>query len=146
LRAFTAFFVGVAGVLAAAVPGRPRAEYTEVFYPSAQLRIQAYLYKPDGEGPFPVVIYNHGSRVGQERHSAPFEHIGRLLTRAGYMALVPERRGYGRSDGLTWPEDVGNNKARVVGRLNDETDDVLAAADYLRTLPFVDTRRVGIMG
>src|SRR5207253_11454116 len=36
--------------------------YTEVFYPSGSLRIQAYLYKPDGDGPFPVVIYNHGSR------------------------------------------------------------------------------------
>jgi dienelactone hydrolase len=137
--------VGVA-VLAAAVPARPLAEYTEVFYPSGGLSIQAYLYKPDGAGPFAAVIYNHGSRLGQERRSAPFEHIGRLLTRAGYVALVAERRGYGRSDGQTWPQDVGNSKGRFVGRLNDETDDVLAAVDYLRTLPFVDAKRVGIMG
>ena len=136
----------VACVLAATVPSQPSAEYTEVFYPSAQLRIQAYLYKPDGDGPFAAVIYNHGSRLGQERHSAPFEHIGRMLTRAGYVALVSERRGYGRSDGLTWPQDVGTNKGRFVARLHDETDDVLAAVDYLGTLPFVDTKRVGIMG
>src|SRR5712691_10486336 len=43
------------------------AAYTEVFYPSGSLRIQAYLYKPHGDGPFPVVIYNHGSRPGRER-------------------------------------------------------------------------------
>src|SRR5262245_16846073 len=67
--------------------------YTEVFYPSGSLRIQAYLYKPDGDGPFPVVIYNHGSRAGRERYSVPFEFIGRLLTQAGYAVLVPERRG-----------------------------------------------------
>ena len=133
-------------MLAVPAPTRPFAEYTEVFYPSAGLRIQAYLHKPDGNGPFAVVVYNHGSRIGQERRSAPFEHIGRLLTGAGYVALVSERRGYGRSDGLTWPQDVGGNKARVVARLHDETDDVLAAVDYLRTLPFVDTKRVGIMG
>jgi dipeptidyl aminopeptidase/acylaminoacyl peptidase len=30
--------------------------------------------------------------------------------------------------------------------LQAETDDVLAAVDYLRTVPFADTRRIGIMG
>jgi len=52
--------------------------YVEVLYPSGGLRIQAYLYRPAGDGPFPAVIYNHGSRSGRERQSAPFEHIGRL--------------------------------------------------------------------
>ena len=36
--------------------------YTEVFYPSGRLRIHGFLYKPNGDGPYPVVIYNHGSR------------------------------------------------------------------------------------
>jgi len=120
--------------------------YTELFYPSGGLRIHAYLYKPDGDGPVPVIIYNHGSRVGRERTSVPFEHIGALLGRAGYAVLVPERRGYGRSDGLTWPEAVGNDRGRFVPRLQEETDDVLAAVDHLRTLPFVDSKRIGIMG
>jgi dienelactone hydrolase len=120
--------------------------YTEVFYPSGGLRIQAYLYRPEGEGPFPAVIYNHGSRSGRERQSAPFEHIGRLLTTAGYVALVSERRGYGRSDGATWPEDVGRKQGRVVARLDEQTDDVLAAVDYLRTQAFVDPKRLGVMG
>lgn len=43
--------------------------YTEVFYPSGPLRIQAYLYRPPGNGPFPLVIYNHGSRASRERES-----------------------------------------------------------------------------
>ncbi len=118
-----------------------------MFYPRADLRIQAYLYRPDGAGPFPAVIYNHGSRpVGRERQSVRFEHIGGLLARAGYAVLVPERRGYGRSDGPTWTEEVGKSRERVVPRLEAETDDVLAAFAYLRTLPFVDSRRIGIMG
>src|SRR5215469_6159722 len=107
-------------VTAAAQSQSPGA-YTELFYPSGGLRIQAYLYKPDGEGPFPVVIYNHGSRAGRERDSRPFEYIGTLLSRAGYAVLVPERRGYGRSEGLSWPEAVGNDKGRVVARLHEET-------------------------
>jgi carboxymethylenebutenolidase len=120
--------------------------YTAVFYPSGGLRIQAYLYRPEGDGPFPAVIYNHGSRSGRERQSVPFEHIGRLLTGAGYVALVSERRGYGRSDGLTWPEDVGRKHGRVVARLDEETDDVLAAVDFLLAQAFVDAKRLGVMG
>jgi len=135
----------LAGVLmSAGVQSAP--SYAEVFYPSGGLRIQAYLYRPKGDGPFPAVIYNHGSRIGRERQSAPFEHIGRLLTGAGYVALVSERRGYGRSDGVTWPEDVSKHRGRTVARLDEETDDVLAAVDFLRTQAFVDARRLGVMG
>jgi dienelactone hydrolase len=75
-----------------------------------------------------------------------FEYIGELLTRAGYAVLIPERRGYGRSDGPTWGEEVGRSNERVVPRLEAETDDVLAAARYLQALPFVDSKRIGIMG
>ena len=119
--------------------------YREIYYASGTLRIQAYLYKPEGDGPFPAVIYNHGSREGRERESFPFPHIGALLTRAGYVALVPERRGYGKSDGPSYPEEAVN-AAQLIPRLQNETDDVLAALDYLRTLPYADMRRVGIMG
>ena len=132
----------------AAAPSQAAATspYTEVFYPSGNLSIQAYLYKPYSDGPFPVVIYNHGARRGGERRSVPQEHIGKLLSGAGYVVFVPERRGYGRSDGPTFPEEVGNDRRRIVPRLHAETDDVLAALDYLRSLPFADTKRVGIMG
>ena len=130
---------------ARAQPAEP-APYTELFYPSGKLRIQAYLYRPEGNGPFPVVIYNHGSRVGHDRESVPFRYIGAMLARAGYVVLVPERRGYGKSDGATWREEAGNDPARIMQRLQDETDDVLAGVDYLRTLDFVDAKRLGIMG
>jgi len=128
--------------LAAALAHAADAPYTELFYPSANLRIQAYLYKPAGAGPFPAVIYNHGSRAGRERQSQPVAHVGKLLTRAGYVVLVPERRGYGQSDG---PVDT-STRAQVVARLQAETDDVLAALDYLRAQHFVDGKRIGIMG
>ena len=106
-----------------------------------------FLYKPKGDGPFPVVIYNHGSRSGRPRRPEPNEYIGRLLTRAGYVVLIPERRGYGDSDGPTLAEDMGNDWGqRYVTRVEAETDDVIAAVDYLRTLPFADMKRIGIMG
>src|SRR6266851_326547 len=129
--------------------------YTEVFYYSGPLLIQAYLYRPPGNGPFPLVIYNHGSRENRERESRPFSYVGRVLLQNRYAVLVPERRGYGRSDGLTFSEEmrqgIGRHGAAVenpnfVGRLQAESDDVLAALDFIRTLPFVDRSRLGIMG
>jgi len=121
--------------------------YREVFYPSGKLRIQAYLYKPEGDGPFPVVIYNHGSREGRERMQVPFVYIGKMLTSSGYVVLVPERRGYGLSDGETFHDVVGEDRGgRYVSRLQEEAGDVLAALDFLKTLPYADNTRVGIMG
>src|SRR5438105_2194420 len=104
--------------------------YSEVFYPSGSLRIQAYLYKPEGDGPYPVVIYNHGSRSRRERASVPHEYIGRMLTRAGYAVFIPERRGYGKSDGNIWWQEAGRDGSGLIPRLQAETDDVLAALDY----------------
>jgi dienelactone hydrolase len=130
-----------------AAGGAAQQPYQDINYQSGKLRIQAYLYKPAGNGPFPVVIYNHGSRQGNERRPTPFVYVGNMLAAAGYVVLVPERRGYGTSDGAVYSEDVGNDRGgRFVARMRDETGDVLASLDYLKTLPYADMKRVGIMG
>lgn len=137
-----AFFLFACAAFAQTAP-----HYDEVYYPSGNLRIAAYLYRPAGRGPFPVVIYNHGSRVGSEKNSAPFTFVGQLLSDVGYVALVVERRGYGRSDGAQFGEQVGADRgAKFVARLQEETDDVLAAVPYLKTLPYADSGRIAVMG
>ncbi|MGH9830366.1 MAG: alpha/beta hydrolase family protein, partial [Blastocatellia bacterium] len=121
--------------------------YQTVFYNNGSLNIEAYLYKPDGVGPFPVVIYNHGSRRGHERLEVPFVYVGEMLARNGYAVLVPERRGYGKSDGETWSQAVGSDtRTKFINRLKEETTDVLAGITYLTGLQFVDTHRMAIMG
>ena len=121
--------------------------YETVFYKNGNLNIEAYLYKPEGNGPFPVVIYNHGSRQGSERTEVPFAYVGNMLAKNGYAVLVPERRGYGKSDGQTWSQAVsGESGAKFISRLKAEATDVAAGIDYLRTVPFTDLRRMAIMG
>ena len=150
MRVFTILLLGLwLCLVAAPVHSQTPADaaYSEIFYPSGKLRIHAFLYKHKGDGPFPVVIYNHGARSGRPRRPEPNEFIGSLLTKAGYAVLIPERRGYGDSEGPTLAEAVGNDWGqRFVARVEAETDDVFAAVDYLRTLPFADTKRIGIMG
>lgn len=121
--------------------------YTTVYYKSGRLNIEAYLYRPKGDGPFPLVIYNHGSRAGNERAEVPFRYVANVLVAEGYAVLVPERRGYGKSDGPTYTEEVGQgDPAKMINRFEEESDDVLAALDYLKSVSFVDPKRMAIMG
>ena len=41
-------------------------DYATVSYPSGELKIAAYLYQPPGAGPFPLIVFNHGSRKGAD--------------------------------------------------------------------------------
>jgi carboxymethylenebutenolidase len=167
-------FIWVAGATGQEGGGTERFE--TVFYPSGKLKIEAYVYKPEGAGPFPAVIYNHGSRKGRERVQMPFVYVGAMLANAkngaarlapgakallqearyvgakawtpnGYVVVVPERRGYGRSDGKQFSEEIGDDRGpRYVSRLQEEADDVIAAAEFAKTLPYVDGARIGVMG
>jgi carboxymethylenebutenolidase len=141
--------VAAAGLLPVLAPSAAHAQqlYTEISYQSGGLRIQGYFYQPAGSGPFPTLIYNHGSRAGFERRSIPWVRLAALYVAAGYAVLVPERRGYGRSDGPAWSEAVGRDRGSVlIARLQAEADDVLAAIEYLRSVPSADINRLGIAG
>src|SRR5436190_11450655 len=93
LRAFL-----VAGLLVLGGRAQPAPPpFQTLFYTSEGLKLEAYLFKPEGPGPFPLVVYNHGSRAADARSERPVEYVARLLVPAGYAVLVPERRGYGKS-------------------------------------------------
>jgi dienelactone hydrolase len=141
-------------------PAMPSTKFIDFPYDSDNLRIAAYLYAPEGEGPFPVVIYNHGDR-DDPRRSVDFKYIGDMLSRIGYVVLIPERRGYGKSEGNTVGEEIGSDTEekirrreeigrdageKLVRRLEAEATDVLNAIPYLEKLPNVDMNRLSIMG
>src|SRR5215467_2528995 len=107
-------------------------DYSTIFYNNGDLKIEAYFYKPEGAGPFPLVVYNHGSRAGRERQEVPFRYVAEVLKANGFAVLVPERRGYGKSDGQTFTEEVGN--------------DVAAGLDHVHQFASIDPARTAIMG
>lgn len=134
----------------AAQPAPATPAHETLFYTHDGLRLEAYLYKPDGAGRFPLVVYNHGSApAGQERAewAAPF--IARLFVPAGYAVLVPERRGYGKSEGAPFSEEIGRDRGgRFVARQEAEAGDINAGLEYVLKLPgsSIDVKRVAIMG
>lgn len=69
--------------------------------------LEMVVYQPigKGQGPFPTLIFNHGSTGNGDRpelfrytFSAPT--VTRYFTDIGWQVLFPQRRGRGKSDGL----------------------------------------------
>jgi len=132
---------------------------------SGNLRLTALLWRPEGRGPFPAVLFNHGSWPTNSPLVRPAREIfaqasvlGPVFARRGYVFLFLFRRGAGLSadqgvsaaDQLQRELEAHGEEARNRLRLRllqtDELSDALAGLAYLRALPEVDSRRVAIAG
>jgi dipeptidyl aminopeptidase/acylaminoacyl peptidase len=112
--------------------------YQKLTYPSTDgLAIPAYLLKSltPPMGKVPAVVYAHGSQHG-DFNSRAFPRAAELVRR-GYVVLAPDyRSSIGYSKEFHDAADYGGK----------EIDDMLAARDYLASLPEVDPQRIVIMG
>jgi carboxymethylenebutenolidase len=114
-----------------------------VAFSSGPRTLHGFLYRPSGDGRFPAVVYNHGSEKypGDKRDEAAF------YVPHGFVLFVPHRRGQGRSsDAGEYIGDYFSDHGRVVAELVAQTDDVMAAVEYVRSLPYVDGAHVVVAG
>ncbi len=113
--------------------------------PSGDLHLKAYLWKPAASGPFPVVLFNHGSGGADGAHTAGMpiteaaERLAPIFPKHGYALLYLFRRGQGLSaDQAPFLQDLLQREEAARGKesrqhlqdllLNTEQlDDVLAA-------------------
>ena len=108
-------------------------------YPSGDVRIGYTLDLPAGAGPFPAIVFGHGS--GRTTRDEARSLTSRLVS-AGFAVLRYDKRGVGESTGIYEGVGVGNS-TRVLGLL---ADDMAAGVAFLRTRPEIDPRRIGLMG
>ena len=84
-------------LLSQAPPSEPRSAVSEIVTLDAGDRtLHGVLYRPVGPGPFPSVLYNHGSAAGMLNNQA-FEALGPLFASRGWVFFAPYRRGQGLS-------------------------------------------------
>jgi dipeptidyl aminopeptidase/acylaminoacyl peptidase len=112
-------------------------------------QVPAWLFVPknlDRTKKHPAIVWIHGDGVNQnydgwhvQRNYAVYYSMHQYLLQQGYVVIAPDYRGsigYGR----VWREsvymDVGGKDAK----------DAWMAANYLKTLGYVDTERVGVWG
>src|SRR6476469_10360287 len=76
-----------------------RAIQEEVWAIPVTLPTIAYVVRPIGDGPFPLVVMNHGVSMNQrERGFFPlveFRDAAMWFARRGYMVVAPSGSGYG---------------------------------------------------
>ena len=134
---------------------RPASEI--VTFRSGNLTLKGVLFKPEGAGPFPAVVYNHGSAAGMLSQQA-FDALGPTFVRHRWVFFGPYRRGQGLSaqarpyigdeiDKAKRQGGIPAGAATMVRLLaTDHLDDQLAALAWLRTQAFVDAKRVAVAG
>ena len=132
-------------------------EPEDVSFRNGAITLQGTLYRPEGKGPFPAVVYNHGSAPGMLSKQA-FEALGPVFARHGWVFFGPYRRGQGlsASAGPYIGDEIAEAKkkggmtagAATMVRLleTDHLNDQLAALAWLRTQSFVDPDRVAVAG
>ena len=79
--------------------GAPRPAPQTVEIPSGSLRLKGLLWKPQGPGPFPAVVFNHGRSDTPQDHSLRLkltleqaaQILGPVFVRHGVVFLYPFR-------------------------------------------------------
>ena len=127
----------------------------KVTFESDGLTLVGFLYHPAGSGPWPALIWNHGSEKDPGA-GAQFSTVASVFVPAGYLVFAPERRGHGESQGDYIVDRAkftaraqGNDAAnQLVVRLleTEQLRDQLAALEYVKELPFVDSGRIVVAG
>jgi carboxymethylenebutenolidase len=122
-----------------------------VSFSSGGLGLRGLLLRPAGRGPFPAVLYNHGSAPGMANHLA-FANIAPVFVAHGWVFFMPYRRGQGLSasagryigDEIEDAKRKGGLEAAVSVQLRlldtEQLDDQLAALEWLRHRSFVQDR------
>ncbi|WP_428672523.1 alpha/beta hydrolase family protein [Reyranella sp.] len=128
-----------------------------VFIDGEQVKLAVITYKPAGDGPFPTLVFHHGS-TGRGDNPSYFAHpsdpklLAGWFTTRGWAVLLPSRRGRGGSEGLY---DEGFSLDRTGYSCNPTLAlpgadralrDIDAVTPVLLSQPFVDRTRVAVGG
>lgn len=118
-------------------------------FSDSHIQLAATEYKPEGDGPFPLLLINHGT----PRSPADFPKMknsyawqAQFFARRGFVVINVLRRGYGGSDG-PWVENYFNcANPDYIGAGLESAKDISAALEYGRTQPYVDANHVVLLG
>lgn len=131
---------------------------------SGDATLHALLWRPEGRGPFPAVLIDHGSGRTREELArlGPYERqaetVCPVFVRHGYLCLFMFRRGVGPSsdsgenatdlmnDAFARGGQDARNRVQLQLLEHRELDDAAAGLAALRARPDVDSRGVSLVG
>jgi len=114
---------------------------SKVYFESGEETIEGILIRPNMQDNTPAVVFQQGSGnhsfEGYETEAwGPHKfYIEDVLLEQGYAVLYCNKRGLGGSTG-NWKKNSFQGRA----------EDAYAAVTYLKSLPFIDSMRIGVSG
>ena len=121
-----------------------------------EIYVPVAVRKPEGDGPFPVIVMGRGDGRGGMPHVA--KQVERLATmhdamiRRGYVVVFVNYRNEiphlyedtARAQNLA--DDVSGEGRTLKSAPTLDSDDLIAILNYVGTLPYVDRDAIGIVG
>lgn len=112
----------------------------------------ARITKPEGDGPFPLLVFTHGTpRSTEERIKTDvatyYKSKSEYFAGKGYAVIFVVRRGFGAST-APYEENhlFGNGTKNYTKSGLEAAKDLKAAIDYMRNKSYVDAKRIILLG
>jgi fermentation-respiration switch protein FrsA (DUF1100 family) len=103
------------------------------FLAEGAVTLRAWLFVPEGPGPFPAISMAHGYAGSREHGLEPY---AKRFVEAGFVVLLHDHRNFGASEGV--PRGDVNPWQQIA--------DWRRALSFLEARPEVDADRIGIWG
>jgi dienelactone hydrolase len=109
--------------------------------PDPDTPAHAWLFRPPGDGPFPLALIAHASTQNVLRRAQmpqpEYRALSAWLVARGFAVLVPERLGHGATGGRYLEDQGGCDEANYSRSGNATADSIKAALDYLLGQSFI---------
>ncbi|MFL6673563.1 MAG: dienelactone hydrolase family protein [Massilia sp.] len=108
-----------------------------------QAMMETTVFQPNGPGPFPLLIINHGKDPGRPNLQPRdrFYHMARAFVERGYAVMVPMRQGFANSTGR-----YNDHGCDMTANGYTQADDIMDALKYAREQSWVDADHIVIAG
>jgi dienelactone hydrolase len=110
----------------------------------------ALLFRPPGDGPFPLALIAHATTQNALRRAQmpqpEYPALAARLVARGFAVLVPERPGHGATGGRYLEDQGGCDDADYARAGNATADSIKAALDYLFGQSFIRRDGAVIVG
>ena len=105
--------------------------------------LQTTVFRPNGSGPFPLLIINHGKDAGEPRFQSRdrFIFMATAFVKRGYVVMVPMRQGFANSTGV-----YADHGCDMTANGYAQADDVLDAIAFARGQKWIDDARIVVAG
>lgn len=118
--------------------------------PALDTAVHAVLFRPPGDGPFPLAVIAHASTQNVLRRAQmpqpEYRPLSAWLVARGFAVLVPQRPGHGASGGRYLEDQRGCDEADYASAGRATADVIASASGFVRKQSFVRQDGMVIIG